>query len=325
MIGRGANCSRRFVNRVLQFLARSAQPSPGAPRKFPFFMRTNGPVSHPALPNSVAHQSQAVFDRMDRYVDRLRKSAKTSDVHRFRTNSRRVEALIAEFAPENGNKKKLLKLLSKLRKKAGKARDLDVEIAFLKELKIPDRQNHRAQLLEALEYEHTRRSKKLLKYFDGNRLKELRKRLGKAQSELVLDGIDPLKLAFKHLPAPGQVAPNEKMLHACRIAAKRARYLAELLPDSAEATIFVAELKKAQDEIGRWHDVLKLTKRAERLYGSSRDSSLVAALQNITHARFRRAGVALQNALLAVAQLQRKAPTQAAAPTAEAAAQGAAA
>lgn len=290
-------------------------------------MRTNGSATTHSQASTVGQQSRVVFNRMARYVDRLRKDTKAADVHRFRTNSRRVEALVAEFAPETGNKKKLLKLLSKLRKKAGKVRDLDVEIAFLKELKIPDRQNHRIQLLQALVDDHARRSKKLLKYFDGERLKELRKRLRKSQAEFDADGIDPLKLALKHLPAPGQVAPNEKLLHACRIAAKRARYLAELLPESEQAVSFVAELKRAQDEIGRWHDVLKLTQRAEKSYGSARESALVAALQNITHARFRRAGAALQNALAAVAELRRKTspPPTVPRPAEDAGAQGVAA
>ena len=100
--------------------------------------------------SSEQRQSRLVFDRMSRYIGRLSKDSKSADVHRFRTNSRRVEALIGQLAPETRNKKKLLKLLSKLRKKAGKLRDLDVQITFLKNLKIPDRQNHRAQLLEAL-------------------------------------------------------------------------------------------------------------------------------------------------------------------------------
>jgi len=100
------------------------------------------------------------------------------------------------------------------------------------------------------------------------------------------------------------------MLHASRIAAKRARYLAELAADSSEAKILIAELKRAQDEIGRWHDVLKLTERAERLFGGVRESSLVAALQNISRARFRRAGTALQVALKAISEPQQKATSQ---------------
>lgn len=266
-------------------------------------MRANG-SSADSIPISVQHQSNLVFERMSRYIGRLAKDAKTADVHRFRTNSRRVEALVSELAPETSNQKKLLKLLSKLRKKAGKVRDLDVQIAFLKELKIPDHHNHRARLLDALAEEQARRSRKLTKYFDRDRVRQLRKRLRKAQSELALDGIDPLKLAVAHLPKPTQTPITEKTLHACRIAAKRARYLAELVADSPEAKILLTELKRAQDEIGRWHDVLKLTKRAEKLFGGVRDSSLVSALQNVSHAKFRRAGHALHSALRAISGFQ---------------------
>src|SRR5206468_6606620 len=98
-------------------------------------------------------------------IGKLVKSTGTENVHKFRTDSRRIEALVSELAPQNGNQKKLLKLLSRLRKKAGKVRDLDVQIAFLKELRVPDRQEHRAQLVESLEREQSRRKKKLEKAF----------------------------------------------------------------------------------------------------------------------------------------------------------------
>jgi len=234
---------------------------------------------------------------MSRCVGRLAKDPKSEDVHRFRTNSRRIEALAAELAPENGNKKKLLKLLSRLRKRAGRVRDLDVQIGFLKNLRVPDRQNHRAQLLELLPEEHGRRSKKLARSFSVDTVRELRKRLRRAKSEIKLDGINPLKLAVSRLPKPGQAPMTEKTLHACRIAAKRSRYLAELATESAPAKAFVEELKRAQDEVGEWHDVLKLQQKAGKLFGTVHDSALVAALQNISRARFRRAVNAMTAAL----------------------------
>jgi len=256
-------------------------------------MRPNGSTKNGSTVTPEQKQGRLVFARISRYVGRLAKESKSADVHRFRTNSRRVEALLAELVPENGNKNKLLKLLSKLRKRAGRVRDLDVEIAFLKNLRVPDRQNHRAQLLELLAEEHGRRSKKLAKSFDSDTVRELRKRLRRAQSEIKLDGIDPLKLALDRLPKPVQTPMNEKMLHACRIAAKQSRYLAELATESAQARAFVEELKRAQDEVGEWHDVLKLQQRAEKLFGTVHDSALVAALQNISRARFRRAVTAM--------------------------------
>jgi CHAD domain-containing protein len=269
-------------------------------------MRSNG-FHPPAVVSPSEKQSRLVFQRMGRQIGKLVKSASTDNVHKFRTNSRRIEALVSELAPENGNQKKLLKLLSKLRKKAGKVRDLDVQIAFLKELKAPDRHNQRAQLLAWLDSEQTRRKKKLEKAFDSETAEELRKRLRRVQSEIQLDGIDPLRLAHKRLPDPGTTPLSEKMLHSCRVEAKKARYLAELAPESAESEQFIDELKKAQDAIGEWHDITKLKKHAERLFGGVSDSALVSVLQNISRAKFRRATNALVTAINEISRT-RKAP-----------------
>jgi len=262
------------------------------------------------LQTDYQHRARLVFNRIRRHMNQLGKEAKSNEVHRFRTNSRRVEALVNEFAPESRNKQKLLKALSRLRKKAGKLRDLDVQIQFLENLKIPDRQNHRAQLLEILNAERTSRSRKLPKRFDSDTVSKLRKRLGRASSAIRLDGVDPFHRAIERLPKLDARELNERNLHSFRIAAKAARYVAESV-DSPEANSFVAELKKAQDAIGEWHDILKLKEQAEKLFGRVHDSTLVAALNNITHARFRRASSA---ALAAMANISTRFSTSAKTP-----------
>src|ERR1700726_3382000 len=122
-------------------------------------MQSNGSINsqlHISIPQN---QSRLVFERMKRSIGRLSKNMTPENVHHFRTNARRVEALIEQLSPDTRNKKKLLKLVAKLRKKAGKLRDIDVQVAFLNNLKVPDRQNHRAQLLESLDEEHARRAR----------------------------------------------------------------------------------------------------------------------------------------------------------------------
>jgi len=242
---------------------------------------------------------------MSRQIGKLIKSASIDNVHRFRTNSRRIEALVAELARQSGNQKKLLKLLSKLRRKAGKVRDLDVQIAFLKELKVPDRQNHRAQLLEWLGSEQSRRKRKLEKAMNAETAAELRRRLRRVQGEIELGGIDLLKLAHQRLPDPGTTPLSEKMLHTCRVEAKKARYLAELAPKSPETLQFLEELKKAQDAVGEWHDIMKLKERAEELFGGVSDSALVSVLQNISRAKFRRATSTLVTAISLVSKARK--------------------
>jgi len=248
------------------------------------------------------NQGRLVFDRMNRYIGRISKNLTPENVHHFRTNSRRVEAVIDTLAPESRNKKRAIKLVAKLRKRAGKMRDIDVQIALLKDLKVPDRQNHRAQLLELLDEEHDRQTRKLSKAADAPALRELRKRLRREQQAIKFDGIDPLRLAVRALPRVGQSPLTEKTLHAFRIGAKHARYLAELAGENPEAKTFVDELKRAQDAAGEWHDALKLKEQAEKRFGSASESALVSVLQNISRARFRSASQALTSAVTALSQ-----------------------
>ena len=275
-------------------------------------MHANGSSSNHSHLSISQNQGRLVFARMNRYIGRLSKNLTPENVHHFRTNGRRVEALIDTLAPETRNKKKALKLVVKLRRRAGKVRDTDVQIALLKGLKVPDRQNHRAQLLELLDEEHDRRTRKLSKAAGASTLKELRKRLRRERDAIKFDGIDPLQLAVNALPRVGQSSLTEKTMHDFRIGAKHARYLAELAGENPTARAFVDELKRAQNAAGEWHDALKLKERAEKHFGSASESALVSVLQNISRARFRSASLALMSA---VANLSK--PEQLAGPPAQ--------
>jgi len=74
------------------------------------------------------------FERVQKPARKLRKLLKTMSaeptpehVHDFRTNSRNMEATLQAFALENsGLGRRVLKPLSRLRKRAGKVRDMDV-------------------------------------------------------------------------------------------------------------------------------------------------------------------------------------------------------
>jgi CHAD domain-containing protein len=236
-------------------------------------------------------RSRLAFQRLSRELTKLAKNPAPESVHKFRTNSRRVEALLSEVAPVlNRNDKKLLKLLSQLRKKAGRVRDLDVEISSLRSLKIPEGNGHKSQFVDALVQERARQEEKLAKAFNRETADEIRKRLKRAVSELdIPKKTEPLTLTLSKLSKLGRdhVTLTEKILHQYRIIGKRARYIAELADRDPEAKRVVEQLKHMQDVIGDWHDWLKLTQRAEALFGGVRDSALVAMLRNVTQAKFR--------------------------------------
>lgn len=236
-------------------------------------------------------RSRLAFQRLGRELTKLAKSPAPESVHKFRTNSRRVEALLSEVAPElTRNDKKLLKLLSRLRKKAGRVRDLDVEIAALRSLKVPEGNGHKSQFVDALVQERTRHEQKLVKAFDRRAAEEVRRRLKRAVIDIdIPKNTEPLTMTLSKLAKLGRdhVTLTEKTLHQYRIIGKRARYIAELADHDADAKRVVDQLKHMQDVIGDWHDWLKLTQKAEALFGGIRDSALVAMLRNVTQAKFR--------------------------------------
>ncbi len=249
-------------------------------------MASDRMLLHPA-------QTRASFRRLGRQLSKLTRKPAAENVHRFRTSSRRVEVLVADLAEKrNGNDKKLLKLLGRLRKKAGRVRDLDVQSAALRSLKIPQEPGRKAQLTRALAEERVKREEKLAKALNKKTMAEANKRLKRAAASLEIPkNADPLARARRKLDEleVDQGAVSEKTLHQFRIAGKRARYIAELAGKDAEATRLIGLLKHMQDVIGDWHDWVQLAERAEGLFGGVQDSALVAALRNITRAKFRQA------------------------------------
>jgi CHAD domain-containing protein len=242
-------------------------------------------------------RSRVAFEKLNRQLAKLAIKPAPENVHKFRTYGRRVEAFLDELVAEpNRNEKKLLKQLSRLRKKAGRVRDLDVQVSSLRNLKIPQEPGRKSQLLRTLAEERVKQEKKLAKSFDDETVRELRRRLKRATSHIEIpESTEPLSLAMRQLARLGHehAAMTEKTLHQYRIAGKRARYLAEIASKDPEAERLVEQLKRMQDVIGDWHDWLKLAQKAEDLFGGVQDSALVAALSNITRAKFRLAVDAL--------------------------------
>src|SRR2546428_6528500 len=264
-----------------------------------------------------SEKSRLAFQKLNRHLSKLSTRTAPKSVHKFRTYSRRVETLVGELAPKQSrNDKKLLKLRARLRKKAGRVRDLDVQIGPLRTLKISQEPRRKSQLLRHLNEDRAKKEKKLAANFDKQTVRELRKRLKRAASELEIpQGTEPLRVALRQVDELGRDdAPlTEKVLHQYRIAGKRARYIAELAGDNPQAQSVVEQLKHMQDVIGDWHDSLKLTERAEELFGGVLDSGLVAALRNVTRAKFHQAFEVLINTRAA---LSGKKPISAVASTA---------
>ena len=243
--------------------------------------------------------TRLLFEKLNRQLTKLAAKPAPNSVHRFRTSGRRLEVVLTELAPNPGrNGKKLLKLLARLRRKAGRVRDLDVQVALLRSLKMPEGARHKSQLLQALMEERIQKEKKVAQAFDKETVRELRTRLKRAASESDIRESEAWDQARSMLTKlERQTEPlTEKVLHQYRIVGKRARYLAELADKNPEAERLVDQLKIMQDALGEWHDWLKLTQRAANSFSGVSGSPLVSALRNLTRAKFRHAGMALTEA-----------------------------
>jgi CHAD domain-containing protein len=238
-------------------------------------------------------RSRVVFQKLEQDLVKLSSKPRAENVHRFRTGTRRLQILLGELSPKlDRSQKKLLKQLGRIRKRAGKVRDLDVQLTALRSLKIPREPRRKTQLVNQLIELRSQQEKKLRKAADEGAVREIRKRLERATKNFNPKASrDPLVVARGMWEAINRTdAPmTEALLHQYRILSKRARYAAEFAERSREGEQFIAGLKRIQDALGDWHDWLTLTQTASEHLGEVRESSLVAELRNVTGAKFRRA------------------------------------
>jgi CHAD domain-containing protein len=242
---------------------------------------------------------QSVFQKLERDLVKVCSKQNAESVHRFRSAARRLQTALEELLPAHGrHHKKLLKALSRIRKRAGKVRDLDVQLAALRSLKIPQEPRRKSHFMNALIELRVEHEKKLRKALNREAVRDLRKRLKRAAKDVkgaeVGDALAVAKKMLGQAPQPdARGTQTEELLHHYRIIGKRARYIAELAPPSTEAAELITQLKRMQDAAGDWHDWFTLTRTAARRLGDVHESSLVAALHNVTGAKFRSAVTAL--------------------------------
>jgi CHAD domain-containing protein len=238
-------------------------------------------------------RGKSIFRKTEKELVRLSSGHRAEAVHGFRTAARRLQTLLEQLVADNNRKhKKLLKILNRIRKSAGKVRDIDVQLEALRSLKVLQEPRRKTQLVQALIELRARHERKLHKLMKKQDIRELRKRLRRAEDSMTFDSnLDPLSVSrqmLKSISIP-QGAIDEEALHRYRLVVKRARYAAEFAPKSVESNKFLAELKRLQDSLGSWHDWVTLTQTAAERLGDVNESSLVAVLHNVTRGKFRHA------------------------------------
>jgi CHAD domain-containing protein len=264
-------------------------------------------VSHMAIASERGH---SIFRKTEKDIRRIVSDLNPDSVHRCRTTIRRLQTLLEELLLEpTRNQNKLIQILDRIRKRAGRVRDIDVQLSALRSLKASQEPRRKSQLAHSLIELRVKHEKKLSKLLKKNLVREIGKRLRKASKEVELDAVrDPMALA-RQIISPQTISrqttasvahstqtADEAALHQYRLAVKRARYAAEFGSPSRERTQFIAQLKKYQHALGSWHDWHTLTNTAVERFGEVNQSSLVAALQNVVRGKFRQAVAVLPGA-----------------------------
>lgn len=236
-------------------------------------------------------QVTRLFKKLDRQLSKLSSKPQPNNIHQFRTAARRLETILAEVIPDQDRKqRRLLKLLSKLRRRAGRVRDLDVQIAALRSLKVSEQPGLKIQILETMAQMRGKRERRFRDLLDKETVRELRRRLKRVEERCQHSAPNPWPLVENLLSAftsQNDTAIDEKLLHHYRIAGKKIRYIAELAGDQLDRQHIIDELKRMQDVLGEWHDWITLNTTVTKLLPDNPNSALLAAIGNITRAKYR--------------------------------------
>jgi CHAD domain-containing protein len=227
--------------------------------------------------------------------------ADSGAVHRVRTSSRRLQAMLEATLREapavvirqvEQPARAMLRPLKQIRRAAGPVRDLDVHRKLLENWL---REGEDANVLRA-------QAEKLDTWLKGERkhlAQDMQKQIRKRLPELP-QLRSTLWTAFAQIPPGTPRAPrgadavaledfvraadampllNAENLHDFRKATKKARYVAESGPQAPGCSGVAKALKRIQDAIGEWHDWLCLGLEAKTALGQDAPQ-LTAALEH---------------------------------------------
>lgn len=199
---------------------------------------------------------------------------KRKPIHRLRTTTRRIEAQLELLAllpelPEHAKPaKKSRRLIRKLRRAAGRVRDLDVQ----RDLTRSKSQEAR-KLRSLLEQRRDEAAESLLSTVHKHQskltrtLEALLQALAPAESVAIpATSLGPLALGWYADHAPVATPQDHRQLHDIRKAAKLARYIAESA-SSPSTRRLARTFESLQQSGGDWHDWLTLSRIARRELG----------------------------------------------------------
>jgi CHAD domain-containing protein len=206
-------------------------------------------------------------------IKKAPKRASLDQVHDLRTHTRRLEAAVEALGLHSKrNERRLLRSLARVRKRAGKVRDMDVLTGYASKIHADTDQPCLVQLLEYLGSARCRHAKKLSQVMRGERpallprFKRTSAKLEKlipkgnpgsrndsspAQTTLPAEVMATALRLSKDLQNPPTL--NRTNLHPYRLEVKELRNTLRMA-ERAGNQAFLDALGQVKDAIGEWHD-----------------------------------------------------------------------
>ena len=229
------------------------------------------------------------------FLKRAPKYPTPEEIHALRTCVRRFEASLQALAVDSRpNERRLLKRLAKLRRRAGKVRDLDVLTGYVAEARMEEEEVCRVQLLEYLGAEHARNCRRLYAFAvkHGEPLRRCLKDTAAYLGTLLADSLAPGNAMLSELRLQTELATsarlNRENLHPYRLKVKELRYILQMEEQSGYQQL-IKTLGEMKDAIGEWHDWQELLTIARELLPHGPKCKLLRSFQATTHEKLKHA------------------------------------
>ncbi len=242
-------------------------------------------------------RNQVLFTKVSRLLGAASKSAEEETVHQLRSSIRRLEALFQVLLGKSERNSKFGKKLRKIRKRAGRVRDYDVQLNALKTVDIGAKGKHKTRIASALLKKRHRRAEQLVESLSAEDLPALRLQL-RQKAALVraattaaersgTPAARPVALALRMFEKLIKTRPQltEENLHEFRTECKHLRYIAEIEASDPTGKELADILEPLQDAIGEWHDWTLLLEASEEVLSTHTNSPLQSAIRNLTVSR----------------------------------------
>lgn len=212
--------------------------------------------------------------RLERFVTLYPKalvSDKPEVVHDLRVASRRLQQTLRLLLPKGKSSagRKLLRLLRKVRRAFGSCRNLDVSLHLIEsKLNATTTPSLRSAWDAVRLWLEEKRATEIARGRAELKRHDLTNFIARAQARLESVDENPESIArlkerakdalgeWRDALVAAKEEPQNKRIHALRIAGKRLRYRAETIAELGDPSVkqLLEGLKALQDDLGNWHD-----------------------------------------------------------------------